>query len=211
MKNRSTAQSIIPSQKKGTETGASDTVSAETIINAHKLFIIARERLKDINHWKKYSGVAFTDTKLTDNKGNPLKREPREGDYIKIDIPGPGPAAGDGYDWVRIEEIVDNTDELAEEESFAMRVRPASNPSNDNDEISHFYTSDSSSTFIVERINSHVTATEAGKNEIANTSTENAIDNVRNATVAIASAMGIASLQWKLLMQGILKAEEDTK
>ena len=208
MNIKSSEHSAIPSQKKGTETGAKHDVTTETQVNAHQLFIIARNRLKDINNWKTYSDIQLTDTVLTDEMGTPVNREPYEGDYIKIDIPGPGPESGDGYDWVRIEKIEDNSDEFAGNESFAIRVRPASNPTSGTNDVSHFYTSDASSTFIVNRINKEVSATEAGKNEIANTDTKSIKDNIRNATVATASAVGIASIQWKLLMQGILKGKE---
>jgi len=33
------------------------------------------------------------------------QRRALEGDFIKVDIPGPGPGVGNGYDWVRIESI----------------------------------------------------------------------------------------------------------
>ncbi len=73
--------------------------------HAHTLFLLACERLKNINNWNKYCAVAMADTLLTDKNGVPARGEPQVGDYIRIDIPGPGTESGDGYDWVQIEEI----------------------------------------------------------------------------------------------------------
>ncbi len=51
------------------------------------------------------SGKATADFELRDSHGKEEHRLARVNDYFKIDIPGPRSAAGDGYDWVKVEAI----------------------------------------------------------------------------------------------------------
>ena len=208
MKKDTTREKIVPSQKRGTETGARHKVKAKTKEEAQQLFKTAKERLMKIDHWADYSAIAIAETVLTDNKGNKVQRSPQLGDYIRIDLAGPGPRSGDGYDWVRIEEIIDNSFAQGETESFGFRVRPADNPFSTNDETSHFYTSDATSTFMIERKGNTVIASEMGRNEIPNTGTEKVADKVRNAVIATGGMLGLSVAQWKLLMRGILTIKE---
>src|SRR5215212_10278194 len=116
---------IVPPQVTGRESGATAEKNMETPAKAAELFAIARRRLLDINNWKKYSGVLSAEFQLTDAEGNPLAGPPQVGNLIRIDLPGPGPQKGDGYDWVYIEDIQDRTD------FTGMRVRPVSAPASD--------------------------------------------------------------------------------
>ncbi|HEY0029672.1 MAG TPA: hypothetical protein VGC65_02850 [Bacteroidia bacterium] len=199
-------QKIVPAQEEGTETGAKQETIATTAEEAHKIFTTAKNRLLTIEHWSDYSKIAIAKTMLCDDHGALIGRKPEIGDYIRIDLAGPGPKAGDGYDWVRIEEMKDCFSLEEDEESFAFRVRPASNPSNPDGDVSHFYTSDATSTFIIERKGKKVSASEIGRNEIPNTDTEKTVDNVRNAVVAAGGRIGLSSAQWSLLMAGILES-----
>ena len=45
---------------------------------------------------------------LINQQGNETNRLAKVGDYFQINIPGPGPAAGAGYDWVEVEAIEDH-------------------------------------------------------------------------------------------------------
>jgi hypothetical protein len=205
MKNKQAKKEIVPEQKKGNQTGAKHTVNCESVETAHELFKIGKQRLTDINHWADYCSVAMAETKLTDGKGNLITRQPSIGDYIRIDLAGPGPRSGDGYDWVRIEEFMEHGSESTEEELFGFRVRPAANPSTSDPNTSHFYTSDATSSFIIERKDKSVSASEIGKNEIPNVKTERVTDKVRNAVVATGGMVGLSVVQWKILMKGILE------
>ena len=42
---------------------------------------------------------------MIDKKGENDDGIAKENEYFKIDIPGLGSAAGDGYDWVRVEKV----------------------------------------------------------------------------------------------------------
>ena len=196
---------IIPEQKKGMQTGASSEVEADTKAEAVKIFQRARQRLLDINNWQEFAGEGGAEFRLTNIRGNVVHRAPQVGDLVRIDLPGPGPKAGDGYDWVRIEAIEDNSDPQAEFESCAFRTRPFKHPLKPDDEVKHFYTDEATSSFVVERLGNKVRAYEAGRNEKANTEASEVYDKVRNAMVATGARMGISIIQWKALVTGFLK------
>jgi hypothetical protein len=207
MKNKQAKKEIVPEQKKGNQTGAKHTVDCISDKAAHELFKIGKQRLTDINHWADYCSVAIAETTLTDEKGNVITGLPKIGDYIRINLAGPGSRSGDGYDWVRIEEFIDQGNEDTDEELFGFRVRPTSNPISRDNNTSHFYTSDATSSFIVERKGNAVSASEVGKNEIPNVKTERIIDKVRNAMIATGGMVGLSMIQWKILMKGILETK----
>jgi hypothetical protein len=195
---------IIPEQQQGTETGAEVEITADSKEEAVILFIKAKERLANVSEWKKYAGVGSAEFCLTDPHGNKVFRFPRKDDLIRIDLPGPGPKSGNGYDWVRIEKIEENFDPEKDEEFFGFRVRPYSMPSSVGSS-SHFYSEEATSSFIIQRKGNKLMAMEEGKNEIVNTKTEKVTDKIRNAVVAAGAMLGLASLQWKSLVKGILQ------
>lgn len=191
-----------PPQVTGRESGATAEKNMSSAAKAVELFTIARRRLLDINNWKKYSGVLSAEFKLTDMDGNPLEGPPQVGNLIRIDLPGPGPRKGDGYDWVYIEEIQDQTD------FTGMRVRPVAAPTSDENATSHFFTDAATSTFLVKREGTKVIASELGKNEVPNTETQHIIDKIRNTLVAVSASHGASFPQWKSLMEGFLEEEK---
>ncbi len=69
----------------------------------------------DVNNWENISkGIIKAAFKLCDSYGNEVERLPQEGDYFKIDIPGPGSVDGEGYDWVKIENIFTGADTITD-------------------------------------------------------------------------------------------------
>ena len=135
------------------------------------------------------------------------KRLAQEGDYFRVDIPGPGPSIGGGYDWVRVETIEDLTNPAGEEESFGMKVRPSAAPGGDSGHTAHFFTGDATSTFLVRRIGNKVMATYHGRNELPNTSTGETKDNIRNSVIAMGAFVGLSELQWSTLIKSFLEDE----
>ena len=106
--------------------------------------------MRNVNQWKEYAGSISADFRLVDKLGRAVERKAKKGDYFKIDIPGPGTKSGDGYDWVRIEEVVSTS--AADAESFGFRVRPADLMLTRSDrEVAHFYSQESTSSFVVHR------------------------------------------------------------
>ena len=128
-----------------------------------------------------------------------------KGDYFKIDIPGPGTKSGDGFDWVQIEEV-ENTS-LPDGERFGFRVRPTDNPQNQKNDVAHFYSDDSTSSFIVERRNNIVTASVHDRNTKPNTDADKPIDKIRDAIVGAAGVATFSKIQWKNLTDGLINQE----
>ena len=202
-----TVEKIIPRQKKGSETGAKAIAELTNKAEAMALFKLAKSRLLDINSWDELCGLASATFELTDKAGNKISGPPEIGNLIRIDLPGPGTISGEGYDWVRIEAMEDNSDPENDEESFAFRARPVKSPVSDDDAPSHFYTDDATSSFIIVRRGTKIIASEQGRNEKPNTDTDKIVDKVRNAVVATGAKNGLAYPQWKALMEGLLKRE----
>jgi hypothetical protein len=132
-----------------------------------------------------------------------VKRSVRKNDHFKIDIPGPGSETGDGYDWVRVEDIEEVKNE--NEEGVTIVVRPASNPKNSNPDVAHFFTDEAQSCFMAARKGTKVIAGVFGRNEKPNTKAEKLMDKARNAAVATGAITGFAKLQWKSLVNGLVK------
>ena len=197
---------IIPEHQSGSKTDNEAFVELGDVSAARKFFEVVKNRLLHVNNWHQLAGKATADFVLTDRQGNEVDRTAQEGDHFKIDIPGPGPATGDGYDWVQIEKIEEmHTPDL---ESVAIRVRPATNPTNDRKDVAHFFTDEATSNFIVKREGKTVSAHIHGRNEKPNMVAETAIDKARNTAVATGAITGFSTLQWKSLVKGLIKVAE---
>lgn len=199
---------MVPGQEKGMQKNLKQSVTLESIDDAEDMFLLAKERLTDVNQWYKVAGEKGAKFILTDHHGKEVSRPAHIGDYIKIDIPGPGNAEGDGFDWVHIDKI--RYDDYPDDgtETFALLVRPCSSPEKPGGETAHFFSDDSTSTFIVERHNRIVTAHYYGRNELPNTDAEGAMNIVRNVAVAIGGLLGVSDLQWNSLVEGLVAIPE---
>jgi hypothetical protein len=199
------ADDLIPEQQAG---GESDTI-AEVVVNTEQealaLFERTCQRLLNVNAWQQYAGKATASFKVCDAHGNEVERLAQQGDHFKIDIPGPGTITGEGFDWVQIEAI--EKVEQPEEECLLIRVRPASNPNNERQDTAHFFTDEATSNFVVKRVGTTVTAEVHGRNEKPNTKAETVIDKARNAAVATGAITAFSKVQWKSLVNGLLKVQ----
>jgi hypothetical protein len=158
----------------------------------------------NVNHWHEYSGPVTATFRLTDANGKEVDRTAEKGDYFKIKVPAPGPSAGDGYDWVRIEAVEDKSNPEGVAEVIAIRVRPAPNPDGKGENVAHFFKDSATSSFVVQRTGNEVKATVHGRNEIPNTETSNIVDKIRNAVVGTTAIAGIANVQWNNLVKGLI-------
>lgn len=196
----------IPEHEEGVAVNVEDTVELLSDEGAADFFCKVKERLFNVNAWHNYAGALSADFRLVDKEGKDVERRPQRGDYFKINIPAPGIQTGEGYDWVQIEEIVE---EAADADEYAsIRVRPASSPVNDNDDIAHFYTNEATSNFIIKREGRKITAGVYGRNEKPNIkAADNLLDKMRNAIVGTSGAAGFSKLQWKALVSGLLSLD----
>ena len=192
----------IPEQKEGKALDIEETITASGEAEAREIFNRAKNRLLHPGEWQKISGSLTAEFKLAAQESPDAIA--RVNDHIRIDIPGPGSVTGEGYDWVRIDDI--QTDpEKAADESFLITLRPSDNPEKLSEDTAHFFQSNATSSFLLLRKGATVSARYHGRNEIANTEDVPVTDKVRNALVAGAAKAGISEIQWKSLVSGLLK------
>lgn len=94
-----------------------------------------------------------------------------------------------------------------EENCIGIRVRPATNPTNDRKDVAHFFDEETTSSFLVKREGKKVTVGVYGRNEKPNTNTETVVDKLRNAAIAAGAISGFSKLQWKSLVNGLVKKD----
>src|SRR5205085_1891004 len=95
-------EKMIPPQQEGGKKDIDHSVQTVDEDDARKLFVIARNRLLNVNQWHTLAGAASARFMLTDATGADVNRTAEKGDYFKINLPAPGPTEGNGYDWVTI-------------------------------------------------------------------------------------------------------------
>lgn len=196
---------LVPQQHTGPSKDLEHTVTAESLEDAEDWFIDAKNRMLDVNNWKNYAATFSTAFMLADSHGKPVSRSVHRGDHIRIDIPGPGPAAGGGYDWVLIESVEYDDYPDDERETFAMRVHPVADPAMGNGgATAHFFSEQASSTFVVERMGKYLKASYHGRNEEINKE-GSVLDNVRNSLVGFTAWLGMSDAQWASLIKGFLE------
>ncbi|HMH24932.1 MAG TPA: hypothetical protein VK563_24325 [Puia sp.] len=207
------AETFVPAQGKGGETETPEAVTASSEKEAIRIFLVARDRLLNVNHWDSLCGPLSAGFRLTDEAGHPMDADAKVGNYIRIDLPGPGTAEGQGFDWVKIEKI-EYHPVLERYELFLLQARPSPQPGKMGEagsqgtiarDTAHFFEQSATSSFIVERDGLNVSATVYGRNEIPNMSASHVADKVRNAVIGIAGAAGVSKLQWRALVKGLLK------
>lgn len=192
--------SLVPAQVNGSQMDVVEERKLGSLNQAQEMFSAAAKRLLDIQDWGRISGLS--EFKVFTPDGKEALRPAQKGDLISIDIPGPGPVSGGGFDWVRIEEIGRMHD--GDQEMIGMRVRPCPSPFNDGEQTAHFLKDHATSTFIIRRNRIRVWAEEHGRNEQANTCASNLIDKARNLIVGFSAKLGLSYPQWKLLVKGLL-------
>jgi hypothetical protein len=198
---------IIPNNDSGVQTNTESSEELKTEKEAEDLYKTACQRLVDINNWQNIAGKATASFQLTDKSGKEVDRVVQKGDHFKIDIPGPGSFSGEGFDWVQIEAIENGHNEGSQ--WTAIKVRPATNPRNENKDVAHFFSEETTSTFMVRKEGNKVIAGVYGRNEKPNTETETQIDKIRNTAIAAGAITGLSKIQWKSLVNGLVKRNKD--
>lgn len=192
----------VPEQEEGAESNTEATREFADATAAYAFFEKLRGRLLHVNEWHTIAGSGTAAFQLTDGTGLPVDRSAREGDYFRIDIPGPGTGTGNGYDWVRIERIHDT--EKDGMRSLVITVRPATNPTNERQDVAHFFADSATSNFCAMQEGNTVKAAVYGRNEKPNTEAETLLDKARNVAVATGAVAGGAKLQWSRLVHGLI-------
>ncbi len=194
----------IPPQKDG---GFSDNEHEKILGStweAKQQFDWASKKLFDINKWSEWcENMLSANFSLYNKYGHPVKRLAELHDYVKIDIPGPGSIDGGGFDWVQIKNISVIHDPENDTETAFLQVSPCSCPVNSEPHVAHFFSTEATSTFMIQREGKKVRAEIHGRNEKPNTS-GNTIDSLRNTFVAKLAKAAFSDLQWKDLCKGFL-------
>ena len=193
---------IIPEQYTGKVIDTTDSTDFDSTEEAKAFFEVVKARLLDVNAWGELSGLVSADFQVVDSDGREVNRPVREGDYFKIDIPGPGSLDGEGYDWVRVEEVKSVAE--AEMESLGIRVRPCADPRDADEHVSHFYSEESTSNFIVTREGASITAGVYDRNTKPNTEVEPLLNKARHWVVGLTAVVWFSRFQWHQLVEGLL-------
>jgi hypothetical protein len=193
---------IVPKQRTGKAIDATGSLSLKDENEAKAFFSVVKNRLQNVNEWADLSGNLSATFQLVDADGMEVRRNLQQGDYFKIDIPGPGSKTGDGYDWVLIEEV--ENESISDSESFSFRVRPTGNPQNKNNDIAHFYSQESTSTFTVSRKGCNVEAAIRDRNTKPNTTANSPVDKIRDSVVGTIGVLSFSKIQWQNLVDGLL-------
>ncbi|HEY8401227.1 MAG TPA: hypothetical protein VIK89_08200 [Cytophagaceae bacterium] len=151
---------------------------------------IAKAKLLDVNKWSDIPFPGLATFAIYNREGKSLKKSGIEvNDYIKIVLPGPVPP-----NWVVVVDVQDR------EDSAWFTVRPSENPLGNREKTEHFFTSEATSTFKVERSGTKVLAYEIGKHEVINNRGKEAGDRkVINTVVAEGGWLGYQAIQWNKL------------
>lgn len=140
---------IIPEQYTGKDIVTTSSVSFKDKERAAVCYIETKKRLLNVNKWHFIAGFVSGRFYVVTPGVEVLSRLVEKNDFLKIDIPGSGSSAGDGYDWVEVEELKEN--HTGAMQSIGFCVRPSQNPAGRRSKTAHFYTSEATSTFIVTR------------------------------------------------------------
>ncbi|MES1249401.1 MAG: hypothetical protein ABUL46_01885, partial [Chitinophaga rupis] len=132
-------QNLIPPNTKGKPNDLEFSVTLPSRESASKCWDRAAKRLLNPPIWHELAGWASAHFKLVGADGNEVSRLAEEGDYLRVDIPGPGPSAGAGYDWVRVELLEYHKDPDGDKEWIGMRVRPCGEPGTLGVDTAHFF------------------------------------------------------------------------
>src|SRR5688572_27719675 len=193
---------IVPKQRTGKAIDVTGSLTLKDEDEAKAFFSVVKNRLQNVNEWADLSGNLSATFQLADADGREVSRNLQQGDYFKIDIPGPGSKTGDGYDWVQIEDVENKSS--SNEDSFSFRVRPSDNPRNSNQDVAHFYSPESTSTFTVSRKGCNVDVAIRDRNTKPNKTADSPVDKIRDSIVGAMGVLSFSKIQWQSLVDGLL-------
>ena len=189
---------LVPPQRSGKAIEAEASATLSTEKTAVVFYELVKNRLQHVNSWSVIAGKLSAEFQLVNNEGLEVYRKVQEGDYLRIDIMGPGGTSGSGYDWVRIEQMKDEPD------NFGFRVRPSSHPATSRSVPDHFYDEESTSTFHVNRVGRRVIVSISDRNTKPNNEATNVVNKLRNYVVAWAARARFSQIQWQSLASGLV-------
>jgi len=194
---------IIPGQFKGQELEVEASKVTGNESAAQSLYELAKKKLFSVNDWHQVVAGLTARFQIVDQNGNEVSRKVNKGDYLRINIPGPGNKEGDGYDWVVVEELKEIS--KGSFQSAGFRVRPTENPFGKKNETAHFYSNETTSSFIIIRENIKVVSWIVDRNMLPNIEAESFVDKLRDVMVGVSGIAGFSKVQWQGLADGLLE------
>ncbi len=171
---------------------------------AKHFFEETKARFLRPKNWESFTSGFGASFAPFDAEGNPLSKQISVGDSLKISVP---PPANTHADWVRVEAL--ESEESDGEELVGLRVRPTDDLQKAGEETAHFFSKTATSTWILHREETTVTACYFGRGEAPNEEGESFWKQLRDKIVAFAGIVGFSDLQWKAFLEGLLHPEED--
>lgn len=165
---------------------------------ADSAFERAKVKLFDVNGWSKLSGLT-SKFELHDEHGRKSDRKkPEVGDFIRIMLPAPTPE-----NWVKV------TDIKVQDKTAEFTVNPSKDPTENEEDVEHFFVKEATSTFKVELEEQTLYAYEIGKDEgINNKGKEAGARGVLNTLISAGGWIAFQELQWKKLTSYLVHIEE---
>ena len=194
----------IPPQKKG---AYHDTEKTKILVNSEMCDIkykILKENFLCVNHWKDHGGRGSAEFKLYDYNGTYKTTQPIEGDFMRIDIPGPGDLKAKGYDWVKIMKLTNEFCLDDEIECLTMITQPSEKPGDRSGHIAHFYSKESTASFRIAKGKDFLRVGIYGRNELCNVSDSGFFGRIRNFFIASGGFVQLTKLQWAELAEGLI-------
>jgi len=191
----------IPRQFEGKSLDCYKSVTLHSREQAELFYERVKTRLLDVNHWDKIAELPSATFTIKDTAGHTLNRPVQEGDYIQIDIPGPGLPSSKGYDWVQVEQITETIEN--EDINIILTLRPAPDPTQDLTDTAHFFKRIATSSILLEQKDKNIYLHYAGRNEVINTDNDSILDNFRNFMMGLGAKLGASFPQWKALIEGL--------
>lgn len=192
---------LVPENEKGNKKDLSFEISTSTTVEAEDWFIEAKVKLLDIGGWNEWSKDLKVNFSLTNATGNIIRRPARKANYIRLEMPDQAP---NNYDWEYIEAIEYDDYPDEERETIAMRVRTSVSPVAFQKGITYTFNDDATTTFVIERIGTKITAHYHRRNEIPDTN-KDIIDSVKNISISVGAWSSVTDTEWKSLLKGILE------
>ncbi|MCG2613211.1 hypothetical protein LZZ85_02930 [Terrimonas sp. NA20] len=195
-------QQLVPAQERGKQLDLSEKRSFPDQEAAERGFNASSERLLLPQGWKELCGKASATFAVIAPDLKEVGRPVNEGDFLRIDVPGPGSDAGEGYDWVRVAMI--GSSEKDGERRLGIKLEPVDNPESPDDTTAHFFEAGSSSTLEIILEGKNIEASYHGRNEVINNQTGKLSDDVRNTVVGAGAKAGLSEAQWGALLKGLI-------
>jgi hypothetical protein len=174
---------LVPDHTAGISKDLKYDIIAESIEDADEIFLVAKDRLLNVNKWKTLCND-FGELHLTDSHGRQIQRKAHYNDYIRIQ------EAGQPTEWVHIDGIEYNDYPDEDYETIGIRMRDAKEPAEyHNEENDTSY--NATGTFVAERRGRHVSVHYYSRNE-----------NIHAATWLAGHDM-----QWQALVEALLRVE----